>query len=309
MAHAREGGLTMQRGRRRLSQDNKGYLFIAPYFILFAIFSLYPVLYTLRLSFTTWDGLGEPIFVGFKNYQRLIQDTVFLKAIVNTVWISVVAIVFQMIFGVGLAFLLNQPHIKCRGALKTIFYFPNLVTAVSLGILFNLLFDWQGGSVNRLLMALQLIGEPVNWKMSAQFAQGIISFILWFQYFGYYIILFTAGINGISEEVLEAASIDGANRFQQLTRIVLPLLKPILTYASITSIIGGMQIFDLNFVLGGMMGDPNYSTMSMVLYMYTTSFTNYNYGYGAAISYGLFMLIIAFSVIYLRMTLKKEERL
>lgn len=292
--------------KKRISQANKGYFFIAPYFILFLIFSLYPILYTLRMSFMSWDGLTDPIFIGIKNYQRLLGDTVFRTAIWNTVKISLVAIVFQMIFGIGLAFLLNQPHVFARRQLKAVFYFPNLVTAVSLGILFSLLFDWQGGSVNRMLMALGLIDAPVNWKVNASFMQNVISFILWLQYFGYYVIIFTAGINGIENDVLEAAQIDGANRFKQLTRVVLPLIKPIITYASIVAIIGGMQIFDLNYAIGGSLGNPNYSTMSMVLYMYTTSFVNYNYGYGAAISYGLFLLIILFSVIYLRMTVKKE---
>ena len=292
----------------RISQANKGYFFIAPYFILFLVFTLYPILYTLKMSFMNWDGLTDPVFVGLRNYQRLLGDHVFRAAIFNTIKISLVAIVFQMVCGIGLAFLLNQPQIRLRGQLKAVYYFPNLVTAVSLGILFSLLFDWQGGSVNRMLMALRLIGAPVNWKMNADFMQNVISFILWLQYFGYYVIIFTAGINAIECDVLEAAQIDGANRFEQLTRIVLPLLKPIVIYASIVAIIGGMQIFDLNFAIGTAMGNPNYGTMSMVLYMYTTSFVNYNYGYGAAISYGVFLLIVLFSVLYLRMAVKKEAR-
>ncbi len=297
----------MLQRRKKISKENMGYVFIAPYFIIFLIFSLYPILYTLRLSFTTWDGLSNPVFVGFDNYKRLLMDKVFIKAIGNTIWISIVAIIFQMLFGMVLAFILNQPHIKGNKLFKTIFYFPNLVTAVSLGILFSLMFDWQGGSINKALLSFGFIQEPVNWKMSAAFSQGIISFILWYQYFGYYLIIFSAGMKGISDEVIEAAQIDGANRFKQFTHIIFPLLKPIITYASIISIIGGMQIFDLNYTFGGVMGNPNNSTMSMVLYMYTTSFRNYNYGYGAAISYGLFILIILFSIIYLRMTIRKEE--
>lgn len=292
----------------RISQANKGYFFIAPYFILFLVFMLYPILYTLKTSFMNWDGLNDPVFLGLSNYKRLLGDRVFRVAIFNTIKISLVAIIFQMVSGIGLAFLLNQPRIRLRGQLKAVYYFPNLVTAVSLGILFSLLFDWQGGSVNRMLMALKLIGAPVNWKMNTDFMQNVLSFILWLQYFGYYVIIFTAGINAIECDVLEAAQIDGANRFQQLTRIVLPLLKPIVIYASIVAIIGGMQIFDLNFAIGTAMGNPNYGTMSMVLYMYTTSFVNYNYGYGAAISYGLFLLIVLFSVAYLRMAVKKEAR-
>ena len=290
----------------RIKTQNKGYFFIAPYFILFVIFSLYPIIFTLRTSFTNWDGIADPVFIGIANYKRLLADKVFIGAIGNTIWISLVAIIFQMIFGLGLAFLFSQRGYPGSNVFKTIFYFPNLVTSVSLGILFNLLFDWQGGSVNRLLIALGILSEPVNWKMSGPITQGIISFILWFQYFGYYVIIYTAGINAIDTDIMEAAQIDGASRARQLRSIVLPLLRPIIIYASIVSIIGGMQIFDLNYAIGGTMGNPNFATMTMVLHMYVTSFQRYNYGYGAAISYGLFVLIIAFSIVYLRMATRKE---
>lgn len=285
---------------------NKGYFFIIPYFALFLLFGLYPILYTLRLSFHSWDGIRDPVFVGIANYRRLLSDSVFLLAIRNTIWISIVAIVFQMIFGVGLAFLLSQRKIRFGKGFKTIFYFPNLVTPITLAAIFSLLFARQGG-FNQLLLSWGLLDAPVDWALNATFAQMIISFILWFQFFGFYVIIFTAGISAIPNDILEAAEIDGASRMKILWMIVLPLIKPIITYASIIAIVGGMQIFDLNFVIGGPMGNPNYRTMSVVLHMYTTTFRNHNLGYGATISYGIFVLIIVFSVIYLRMTVKRRE--
>lgn len=297
----------MQKKKARISKDHCGYLFIAPYFLAFLLFSIYPIFYTLRMSFFKWDGLSEPVFVGAANYARLLEDDFFLDSIFNTILISLPAIVFQLLFGLVLAFFLNQPRFRGGGFFKAVFYFPNLVTAISLGILFWLLFDWQAGGVNKVLMALNLISEPINWRMSAPFSRGIISFVLWFQYFGYYTIIFTAGAKGISQDVLEAAQIDGANRLQTFTRIMVPLLKPIITYAAITTIIGGMQIFDVNYAIGEATGKPGHATLSMVLYMYNQSFTNYNYGYGAAISYGLFILIIVFSAVYMRLTVGKEE--
>ncbi len=291
-----------------LSKDHYGYFFIAPFFITFLLFSLYPIIYTLFLSFTKWDGISTPINIGLANYTRLLSDTLFWQSVYQVILMTVTAGLLQLVFGISLAYILNQQFIKTPNAFKNIFYFPNLVTAVSLGVLFSLLFDWQAGSVNKILLSLSILSEPVNWMIKGGFAQGVVIFTLWFQYFGFYIIIFTAGIKGISSEILEASSIDGAGQFATFFRVVLPLLKPVITYAAITIIIGGMQIFDIPYVIGKTTGEPGNATLTAVNYMYNTSFRNYNYGYGAAISYALFLLIIVFSVIYMRMTVKNEER-
>ena len=143
-------------------------------------------------------------------------------------FIALLAMAPQMIFGLILAFLLNQHRFRGGNLFKTIFYFPNLVTAVSLGVLFSLLFDFKAGSVNKLLMALHIIAEPVNWKMNGLFTQLIVAFVLFWQYFGYYTIIFTAGIKGIPYDIMEAAEVDGANKFQTFFHIVLPQLRNIL---------------------------------------------------------------------------------
>ncbi len=201
-----EKGKSIQPSKRRsLDKSNRGLLFILPYFIIFLCFTLYPILYTFKLSFHSWDGLGTPVFTGLANYRRLLNDAVFFKSIFNTVFIALLAMAPQMIFGLILAFLLNQHRFRGGNLFKTIFYFPNLVTAVSLGVLFSLLFDFKAGSVNKLLMALHIIAEPVNWKMNGLFTQLIVAFVLFWQYFGYYTIIFTAGIKGIPYDIMEAA--------------------------------------------------------------------------------------------------------
>lgn len=286
--------------RKSIKKDNVGYLFIAPFFIAFIIFNLYPILYTLRLSFFRWDGFGEAVGVGLSNYTKVLTDKVFWKAVGNTVLFTLAAGALQLVFGIVLAYVLNQRFIKGPNVFKNIFYFPNLVTAVSLGVLFSLMFDWQSGAVNHMLMNLGIIEKPINWMYEGAFSKGLIVFILWFQYFGYYIIIFTAGIKGISTDLLEAAAIDGAGKFKAFTKIVLPLLMPVIVYASITIIIGGMQIFDIPYVIGKGTGEPGNATLSAVNYLYNTSFRNYNYGYGAAMSYVLFILIIVFSVLYMK---------
>ena len=297
-----------KRKRNKINKDNAGYFFIAPYFIVFLTFTLYPILYTFKLSFMSWDGFGEQQFIGLANYQRLLQDQMFIKSIGNTIFIALLAMIPQMVFGLVLAFLLNQKKLRGSNFFKTVFYFPNLVTAVSLGVLFSLLFDWKAGSVNQVLMTLHIIKDPINWKGSPLLSQLIVSLVLFWQYFGYYTIIFTAGIRGIPYELFEAAEVDGASKVQTFFKIVLPLMRPIMTFAFVTSIIGGLQIFDLPYTFGGAMGGTKASLLTMVMYMYNIAFTNLDYGYGAAISYGLFVIIIVFSIIFMKYTTGKKEQ-
>lgn len=300
-----DGGMALRK-TKSISKDNYGYLFIAPFCIAFLLFKLYPILYTFWASFLEWDGLTEPTFMGFDNYKRLFQDELFLGSIINTIIISLPAMLLQIITGLVLAFIMNQPKFRGSTIFKVIYYFPGLVTAISLSMLFSLLFDWQVGAANRILISLDLINKPIHWAMNARFSRGIITFILWFQFFGNYTILFTAGIKGISSDILEAAQIDGAGHFKIFSRITLPLLRPIIIYVTIISIIGSLQIFDINYVIGGVNGDPAHTTLSMSVYMYAQTFKNRNFGYGAAISYGIFLLILIFSILYMRFTMKEE---
>lgn len=295
-----------KRKRNKINKNNVGYFFIAPYILVFLGFTLYPILYTFKLSFMRWDGFGEQQFVAMANYSRLIHDPMFIKSIFNTIFIALLAMIPQMVFGLVLAFLLNQRNMRGSNFFKTVFYFPNLVTAVSLGVLFSLLFSWKSGSVNQVLQALHIITEPINWKGSAILSQLIVAFVLFWQYFGYYTIIFTAGIRGISYELLEAAEVDGATKTQTFFKIVLPLMRPIMTFAFVTSIIGGLQIFDIPYTFGGA-GVKN-SLLTMVMYMYNVAFTNLDYGYGSAISYGLFVIVIVFSVIFMKYTSGKKEQ-
>ena len=167
-----------KRKRNKINKDNAGYFFIAPYFIVFLTFTLYPILYTFKLSFMSWDGFGEQQFIGLANYQRLLQDQMFIKSIGNTIFIALLAMIPQMVFGLVLAFLLNQKKLRGSNFFKTVFYFPNLVTAVSLGVLFSLLFDWKAGSVNQVLMTLHIIKDPINWKGSPLLSQLIVALVL-----------------------------------------------------------------------------------------------------------------------------------
>ncbi|MFC0472130.1 carbohydrate ABC transporter permease [Halalkalibacter kiskunsagensis] len=288
----------------KIDKGSHGYYFIAPFFIVFFIFGLAPILYSLYLSFTDWSGFNEPTFVGLSNYERLLSDGLFYKSIGNTLIIWILSIIPQLTIALTLALVLHEKFIRGKHLFHAIFYFPNIVTPVTLGVLFALMFDWQTGSVNKLLMSIGIVDDPVYWFNSPILSQLIVATIMMWQWFGFNMLVFLAGLQAIPDDLYEAAEIDGASKFQAALKITLPLLRPVLIFTMITSIIGGLQIFDQPLMLGK---GPENSTLTMVMYLYETAFIRYNYGYGAAIAYAIFILIAIFSVISLLITRSRKK--
>lgn len=274
-----------------------GYLFVAPFVLAFLMFQAYPILYTLVLSFTKFKVGG---FAGLSNYQHLLGDKTFWLSVSNTWVIWLGCFIPQVVFALLLAVMLSQYKLRGAGLFRAVFYLPNLVTAASIGILFGVLMDWQTGVVNRLLLQMGVIGEPVNWMGTPVTARSLTSFIQWWMWFGYSTIIITAGIKAISGDVIEASIVDGANSTQRFFRITLPLIQPTMVYVMVTSLIGGMQIFDIPMVLTGGDGKPQKALMTMALYVYNTAFRSNNYAYGSTVSYGIFVIILVFTLIFFR---------
>ena len=285
-----------------------GLIFCLPFLITFLVFQLYPILYSLYLSFMFQENSRTFYFTGLDNYKDLIQDDVFWKSVANTWKIWLLNFIPQLVSSLLLAILLTQYKIKGATFFRGVFYLPNLITAASIGVLFLALFDWQTGSVNNALTGLGILKEKVNWMSSPVFAQLIVSFIQWLMWFGYSSILLTAGIASISEDIIDASVVDGANAWNRLTRITLPLLKPTILYVLVTSLIGGMQIFDSPMTLTKGSGEPAKSLMTMVLYLYNMAFKYNDLPYGATISYGVFIIIIIFSVIFFKVLYGREDK-
>jgi multiple sugar transport system permease protein len=284
----------------RIFRGGYGYVFVAPFFIAFAIFQLYPILYSLYLSFTDWGGIGTPHLVGLANYTRLFGDYLFIQSIKNTFIIWLISIIPQLTLALALALILNEKYIRGKHFFRAVFYFPNIVTPVSIGVLFSLLFDWQTGAVNRVLMALHLIGAPIDWFGSPTLSRILVASVMCWQWFGYNMLLFIAGLQSISEDILEAARVDGATPRQVALRISIPLLRPVIVFTIITSIIGGMQIFDVPFVMSGT--GPQNSTLTIVMYLYNTAFQIFHYGYAATIAYATFIIIAVLSIVTFRLS-------
>lgn len=280
------------------------YLYIAPFFIFFLIFNLFPILYSFALSFCDMDLLsGKLTFVGGDNYVRMIESGYFFQSIGNTILIWIMSIIPQLSVAFFLALILSNKWFRGRFILRNIYYFPNLVTPVTIGLLFGAMFAYPGGAVNNIISALGL--EAIDFQNNQMLARVVIAIAICWKNFGFNIIYFTAGINSISEEVMEAAEVDGASSWQKITKITIPLMKPILIYVMVTSIIGGLQIFDESKLV--FTSVPGNATTTMAKYMYDSAFVRFQFGYGAAVAYGIFVIIAIFSVFSLLVTKDKKD--
>ncbi|MFI3238843.1 MAG: sugar ABC transporter permease [Lachnospiraceae bacterium] len=296
--------------KKRKNINNMGYLFVLPFVIVFLVFSVYPVVRTLYLSFTDYKGYGTVSFVGFANYVRVVKDSFFWTSLYNTINIWVVNIVIQL----GAAFLLTIifSDIKYRmrglGIFRAFFYLPNLIAATSVAFLFKTLLDWRYGTLNQILMSIGLISSPIDWLGQVSTAPYTISVISAWMWFGNSFIMLMAGVQGIPKDYYEAAAIDGAGRWKVFGKITLPLLKPILLYVAITSLIGGLQMFDLPFLIsGGTAGAPSGSTQTVVMYLYKFGFETFQVGYASAIAYVLFLIILVISLLQFKLFMGKKE--
>lgn len=282
------------------------YLFIAPFFLVFVSFSLYPIVNSLWISFNQFEALsGRTTFIGVENYSRLFRSNFFLASIFNTVVIWLFSIIPQLTLAFSLSLMLQNRWLKGRTAWRSIFYFPNLVTPVTIGVLFGILFSHPGGAVNLLLLAFGLIDNSIHFSNDPLLARLVVGLAICWQNFGFNIIFFTAGLNAVPNEIYEAADVDGASYLAKLRFVTIPLIRPMLIYIMITSIIGGLQIFDVSrMVFTDVPGDR---TTTMVQYMYEAAFERWQLGFGAAAGYGIFIIIMIFSVVSLWISRRKGE--
>lgn len=306
---------TAIRKTKRKDYNKTGYFFVLPFVIVFLIFSVYPVLRTLYLSFTNFRGFGEITWNGLGNYQRVLTDKFFWRALGNTVRIWGVNIILQL----GLAFLLTMVFsdvkykMKGLGVYRVIYYLPNLIASTSIAFLFRTLLDWRYGSFNQILHSVyQFLGmakDPIDWLGTAAHAGTTIAVISTWVWFGNSFIMLMAGVQGISKDYFEAAAIDGAGRWTVFGKITLPLLKPILMYVAITSLIGGLQMFDLPYLMADKASASYNSVQTVMMYLYKFGFETgtTQVGYASSIAYVLFMIILAVSVLQLKIFNRKED--
>ncbi|WP_197089677.1 carbohydrate ABC transporter permease [Bacillus sp. SA1-12] len=280
---------------REIYKNRTLYLFISPFYLLFLIFGLFPILFSLYLSFHKWGGLGEMEFVGFKQFTYLLTDTVFWQSVGNTFAIWFLSTVPMLFGALVIAFLLNTPFLKFKGFYRTSFFVTNVTSIVAVTIIFKSIFGDNYGLLNYVLTTIGL--EPLEWLSSEFLIKIVIASMVVWRWTGYNAIIYLAGLQGIPNSLYEAAKMDGANLMQMFFHITIPLLRPIILFTVLMTTIGSMQLFTEPQVLLGNSGGVGGAGLTITLYMYNQAFGDSQYGYAAVVSWALFVIIALFSLL------------
>lgn len=314
-------GLAVPESSVNMAQDPKkikgvsygkwGYLFIAPFFIIFLIFQLYPMLYTLILSFTDLSGWKTELhFIGFENFRVILSDLLFWQSIGNTFIIWIINFVPQMFFALLFAAMFTTQRLKLhlKGFFKVVYFLPSIITAASVSVLFYQLFNYPSGSLYVFFSNLGLIPQGFNFYLDNWSARLLVSFIQFWMWFGNTMVILIAGILGVDPSLYEAAELDGASKARQFFSITLPLIKPIMLYTLITSLVGGLQMFDIPYLF--LSGGPNNATQTISVYIYKFAFDNRDrfYNYASAASVMLMLIAVVLCAALWRIFYGKKEK-
>jgi ABC-type sugar transport system permease subunit len=286
----------------RMGRSFWAYVFISPFFILFAIFGLFPYGYAFLLSFQEWDGISPARWVGLENYQFLLRDDIWWIALRNSVWLLVFTSL-NLVIALVLAFILNSGLVRFKEVFRTAFFMPIVASSVAIALVFTTLFGLNYGLLN---YALGLVGiAPIDWLQDPAWAKPAIALVVIWRYFGWNTVIYLAGLQSIPTDLYEAARVDGASWRDIFFRITLPLMRPTITFTVILSIIGALQLFEEPLLLFGgtsstSPGGTDRAGLTVLVYMYSTAFQYVQFGYAAAISVALFLVIVVFSFLYYR---------
>lgn len=281
-----------------------GYYFLIPFFVGFLLFTLYPMIYSIAISFTSmngWQSFSDATNVGLQNFITLLTSTpLFMKALGNSVMLWIFTFIPQVLLALILAawWTNRKLNLKGSGFFKTVFYLPNMIMAASIAALFCGIFGYPTGLANLLLQNLHLINHPFNFFQSVWGTRGIVIFIQFWMWYGQTSIVYIAGITSIDEGLFEAARIDGASDGQIFRRITLPLLRPIVLYTFVTSFIGGLQVFDIPFIMT--QGGPQNGVYTLSIFIYNQAFAYRNYGLASAASVLLLIISAVVSILMFR---------
>jgi len=283
-----------------------GWLFAAPFTVLFAVFMAVPVVASLAMSFTDLRStdLRNPWsvdVVGLDNYVRLFSDALFRRAAVNTLVFVVVGVPLTIVAGLAAATALNSALVRFRAAFRVGFYLPVVTSIVAIAVVWRFLLDPEAGLVNNLLRVVGIDGP--NWLGDSSLALPSITVMAAWRNFGFLMVIFLAGLQAVPADLYEAARIDGAGRWAQFRHVTLPMLRPTLLFGAVVTGIGYLQLFEEPFVMTR--GGPLSSTLSVSYHIYN-QFGFGNYGYAAAASYVLFVGIVALSALQFRLLRSSE---
>ena len=293
---------TTPRNRWRLQAKFVPYVLLAPFVLLFFIFGLFPLLFSLFLAFQSWEptsGLSSMTYVGLDNFIFTLEDEWFWKSINNTFWLAIVSGVPQHLVAIPLACVIHALFVRTRNATVGVYFLPYITSTVAIAMMFSTLFSTDYGLSNFVLsqMAqLPWIGQifpqnGIDWLGESQYIKPAISFVVFWRYVGFNTVLYLAALQTIPKDMYEAATMDGANAWKQFWYITLPSLKPMIFFGVTLSIIGGLQLFEEPFILTGGRGGTDQAGMTTAMYMYRTAFDFNDFGTASALSWILFVFV------------------
>jgi multiple sugar transport system permease protein len=300
----------MKKKRKGVNYSKWGYIFIIPFILCFFIFSLIPLVDTIRYSFYEYyrSGIKEigPTFIGFDNYSSLLQSDM-IKYALNTVILWVIGFIPQIAVALLLAVWFTNTRKKIRGMqfFKVVIYLPNLIMASAFAMLFFTIFS-TNGPINSILMSIGISNKPIDFMGSVFGTRSLIGLMNFLMWFGNTTIMLMAAIMGISVDVIEAAELDGCNSTKRFYYITLPLIRPILAYTLVTSIIGGLQMFDVPQIFTNGQGNPDRTSMTLIMFL-NNHLKSKNYGMAGALSVYLFIISGVLCFIVYRMTNNSDK--
>ncbi|MEU7932977.1 carbohydrate ABC transporter permease [Micromonospora echinofusca] len=276
----------------RLDLKYSPYLYIAPFFVVFGIFGLYPMLRTAWMSLHDWNLIGDHSFIGFDNYVALVKDEYFWNATLNTFGIFLLSTIPQLLLALFLANLLNRTFLRARTFFRMAIFMPNVVSVAAVAIVFGMLFQRDFGVINWLLSFVGI--DAIDWDSERWSSWTAIASMVNWRWTGYNTLILLAGMQAIPRDLYEAAALDGASQWKQFWRITLPMLTPTFVFVVILSTIGGLQLFTepLVFANGNIIGGDQREFQTLAMYMYELGIENLNTaGYGAAVAWAMFLMI------------------
>lgn len=296
----------------KIDQSRYGWFFILPFIIVFLVFNVYPIIFSLEISFTDLKNWNiDYSYVGFDNYAKILNTPRFWQAMGNTAILFFLFFIPQILISLLLAYWFSTPalKIKCQSLFKVSMYMPSIITGVSIGLLYNLFFEYPRGPINQMLQQIGIISTPIEFFQNTQSARLITSYVQYWVGYGPMMIMFIGTILGINPELFEAGCIDGCSNRQMFFRITLPLIRPILLYNMVCCVIGGLQLFDIPRMLTN--GGPRNTTLTMSMFIYNQAFSGArSFNNAAAASYLLMLLIaIISSGVFLLMRGRPDDML
>ncbi|TDC75419.1 carbohydrate ABC transporter permease [Streptomyces hainanensis] len=295
--------------RERLGERVAPYLYIAPFFVIFAIFGLFPLLFTFYIALFDWNPIGDQVFVGADNFTRLLDDPRFWNAARNTLSIWLLSTVPQLALALLLAHVLHHARLRWAGFFRMTMLVPYITSVAATTIVFAQMFDRDYGLLNWLLGLVGL--GPVDFVQSGWGSHLMIAVMVTWRWFGYTTLLYLASLQAIPRETYEAAAVDGAGGWQRFRHITVPSLRPIIVFTVVTSTIGGLQIFTEPLLVSRaapLTCGPTRECQTLTLFLYEQGFGMFQFGYAAAIGVALFVMVVAIALInYLAATRVRPE--